>query len=253
MFRLVTEKTENWVRFLSAIRKITDEACFHIASDRIWLRGMDAAHVSLIDFAVPKGDFADYQAGEEESVVCILLDKLLPFLKKTKRGDRMEMIYDEKVGKFKVRVLGEYVREFITPLLDTKDRSPLKVPKVDYTGQIKMTTAALSDALKDIQLISEKVKISTTKETLTLMGETYEGIETTATLHHTDIAILEADIKEEATATYNVELMTSVLNEIEKISAIVDFGYGTDLPLRMVFEFPEEQTFDFYLAPRIED
>lgn len=253
MFRLVTEKTESWVRFLSAIQNVTDEACFHVDSERIWLRGMDAAHVSLIDFAVSKEDFEEYEAGEEEVVVCILLDKLLPFLKKTKKGDRVEMTYDEKAGKLKVKVLGEYVREFITPLLDTRDRSPLKLPKVDYTNSVKLTTGALSDALKDIQIISEKVKISTTKEILTFKGETYEGIETTATLHHTDISILEADIKQEATSTYNVELMTSILKELEKISAVVNFSYGTDLPLKMAFEFPENQTFDFYLAPRIED
>ena len=64
--------------------------------------------------------------------------------------------------------------------------------------------------------------------------------------------VLDAKLKDGASATYNVELMSSVVAELERISSIVNLDYGTDLPLKLTFEFPEEQRFNFYLAPRIE-
>ena len=253
MFRLVTDRIGEWVSFLSAISKITDEACFHVSKEKIWFRGMDAAHVSLIDFSIPREGFLEYEAGDEETVVCFLIDKLLRFIQRGKKTDKMELIFDEKVGRLKVRILGAHVKEFLTPLLDTMDRSPLKVPKVDYSSEIKMTTSALKTALADIKLVSEKVKVEATRDKIQFKGETYEGIETITTFSFTDVDILDTNIKSEASATYNVDMMASIVNELEKISGVTTLSFGTDLPLKLSFEFPEGQHFDFYLAPRIEE
>ncbi|NIM46370.1 MAG: hypothetical protein GTO54_12255 [Nitrososphaeria archaeon] len=252
MFKVATEKINEWISFLSAISKITDEACFHVQDEKIWFRGMDPAHVSMIDFEVSKENFTEYEAGEE-TTTCILLEKLLAFVKKAKRGDKLEMLYKEKEGRLTVRVIGNYVKEFIVPLLDTVDRAPLKLPKVDFTSNIKMTTPAVKEALNDVKLVSEKVKIITSEDNLQLRGESEEGIEAAVTFSFSDIDILETELKEMSVATYNVELMSNVVRELERVSGVVTFSYGTDLPLKLGFEFPGQQKLDFYLAPRIED
>lgn len=252
MIKFTTEKTRDWVSYLSAISKITDEVCFHIDTDKLWFRGMDPAHISMIDFEIPKDDFSSYEPAKEEAVVCVLLDRLLPFVKKSRKDEKMEVLMDPKAGKFRIKITGNYRREFLTPVLDTTEKSPLKLPKVEYMTNIKMTTSALKEALRDIKLISEKVKITSSEDKLELRGETEEGIETAVTFLATDVDVLDAKLKDGASATYNVELMSSVVAELERISSIVNLDYGTDLPLKLAFEFPEEQRFNFYLAPRIE-
>jgi proliferating cell nuclear antigen len=214
---------------------------------------MDAAHVSLIDFSMPKESFLEYEAGEEETIVCLLLDKLLRFIQRGKKTDKMEWIFDEKIGKLKVRIIGDHTKEFLTPLIDVADRSPLKIPKVDYSSDIKMTTSALKTALADIKLVSEKVKVEALKDRVQFKGETYEGIETVTTFSFTDVDVLEPNIRSEASATYNVDMMANIVNELERVSGVSTLSFGPDLPLKLCFEFPEGQHFDFYLAPRIEE
>ncbi|MFQ5710192.1 MAG: hypothetical protein ACE5GD_00280 [Candidatus Geothermarchaeales archaeon] len=252
MFKIATDKIAEWISFFSAISKITDEVCLHVLEDRLWFRGMDPAHVSMIDFEVSKENFTEYES-EGETVACILLEKPLSFIKKAKKGDKMEMVYEEKEGKLRVRVIGNYVKEFLVPLLDTVDRAPLKLPKVEFTSRIKMTTSAVKEALDDVKLVSEKVRVATSEDSLQLRGESDEGVEAAVTFSFHDIDILETELKEKSVATYNVELMSSIVKELEKVAGVVTFSYGTDLPLKLSFEFPERQKFDFYLAPRIED
>ena len=60
-------------------------------------------------------------------------------------------------------------------------------------------------------------------------------------------------MKSDASATYNVEMMANVVNELEKVSSVSTLSFGPDLPLKLGFEFPEGEVFDFYLAPRIEE
>ena len=47
--------------------------------------------------------------------------------------------------------------------------------------------------------------------------------------------------------------MSNVVNEISKVSEILSVNFGTNLPVKIDFEFPEKQLFNFYLAPRVED
>ncbi len=48
-------------------------------------------------------------------------------------------------------------------------------------------------------------------------------------------------------------MMSKVVNEISKVSEILSVNFGTNLPVKIDFEFPEKQLFNFYLAPRVED
>ena len=253
MFKLVTEKIDFILSILSAISKINEQVTFNINQETVSYRGMDTAHISLIDFEMKKDDFVDYHVEGDNVKVCFLLDKALRFIKKAKKGQKIELILERNVEKIKFKIISGHAREFVTPLMDDATENTLKLPKVEYKCSIRMTTESFKEALEDIKLVSDKVKLISLKEKLILKGETYEGVETSTTFSKDDVDILEINVEDEAAAVYNVEMMSNVVNEISKVSEILSVNFGTNLPVKIDFEFPEKQLFNFYLAPRVED
>ena len=241
--------------FIQAVSKITDEIKLRIDPEKIWFRGMDSAHVSMIDFEIPKSYFSDYEV-ENEEIINILLEKVTKFLKGVKKNETIELTLDKEGGKLVVRIISGYTREFAVPLLDVGETSPLGLPKVEFPVMYRISASALQEALKNVKQISDKVKLIATMDELKIKGESDEGYETAISLKYGGVEVIEREIKDEsklpATSTYNIDIMSGVVKELYRISDSVALSFGTDLPLKLSFDIPGELKFDFYLAPRIE-
>ncbi|RLG61190.1 hypothetical protein DRN86_00540 [Candidatus Geothermarchaeota archaeon] len=250
-FLIATENPNQLIRFILAVSKITDEIRLQISPEKVWFRGMDSAHVSMIDFEISKKLFSEYQVDKEQTV-SVLLEKVIKFLKGVKKNEKLELAMDETTGRLKIRAIGRYSREFITPLLDVGETRTLGTPKVEFPVKIKMACSVLEHALDNIKQISDKVKFEALLNELKIKGESDEGYETVISVDYDSPEVYEKEIKKESMATYNVEIMTGVVKELSKISELVSLNFGTDLPLKLAFEMLEGMKFDFYLAPRIE-
>ena len=200
--------------FIQAVSKITDEIKLRIDPEKIWFRGMDSAHVSMIDFEIPKSYFSDYEV-ENEEIVNILLEKVTKFLKGVKKNETIELTLDKESGKLTVRIISGYIREFAVPLLDVGETSPLGLPKVEFPVMYRISASALQEALKNVKQISDKVKLIATMDELKIKGESDEGYETAISLKYGGVEVIEREIKDEsklpATSTYNIDIMSGVV------------------------------------------
>ena len=92
-----------------------------------------------------------------------------------------------------------------------------------------------------------------TKETFEVKGESDEGYEASTKIERSyliDFNVKEID-KLPISATYNIEMLYSVLKELSKVFVTVNLEFGTDLPVKITGEFVEGR-FTLWLAPRIE-
>ena len=255
MFLIIAEESAELVSFIQAVSKITDEMRLRISPEKVWFRGMDSAHVSMIDFELPKSYFVEYSV-EKEEIINVVVEKLIKFLKGVKKDEKLGITFDRERGKLIVKAIGNYVREFATPLLDVGETTSLGLPKVDFPVTFKITCSVLQDALKDIRQITDKVRFYATEEELQIKGESDEGYETAISLKYESRDVIDREIRDKerlpASATYNVEIINGVVKEISRVSELVSLSFGTDLPLKLKFDFSNNIKFDFYLAPRIE-
>jgi len=234
---------------ITAISTLVDEATFDLSPEGIKLRAMDPSRVAMIDFEWPKTVFDEYLCSEAAKM-CINVSELLKLLRRTGRNESVELSLDEKTGRLKIAIKGDYVRTFNMPTLEAMEEE-VPTPKVAFNVKAEVTTLGLSQAIEDALLVSDHVRIEADNETMTmnaagdLMGATIE-------LKKGGAALLSLEAKEPSKATFSLSYLSEIIKAAAATSEIVTIEFSTDMPIRLDFKQQKEGKLTFYLAPRIE-
>ena len=255
MVLLATESPSELVTFLTAISKITDEIVLRVKEGGLAFRGMDTAHISMIDMLLPRSYFSVYELDEGEEVLSVMADKVVKFLKSVKKNERLEISKDKERGRMVMKAVSGYIREFAVPLLSLEESPELGLPKVELPVTYKITCSILVEALKNIKQVSDRVKLLATQDELQIRGESDEGYETAVSLKYGSVEVIDREVRDEsklpASSTYNIDLLEGVSKELKKVADVVSVSFGSALPLKLSFEISGDLKFDFYLAPRV--
>ncbi len=256
MFKAVLDKEriKRWIRYVTAIERLTDEACFWISSEAFHFRDMDAARISMIDFRLEPQYFLEYvYDGDTEISICMQSDKLLDFSKLLKTADELELALDENMTHFILRTKSPYHKYFAIPIIVERDKAKPGVPELEYKARVKIVSAALRDALKEAKTISDRITFIAEENSISFIAKNDEGFQVSQKLVYPDnLEILEIDIKEKSVAVYMVKPLLDVVKELVNVSRVAEINFGTSLPLDLNFEMIEGEHFEYFLAPRTE-
>jgi len=234
---------------VTAISTLVDEATFNIAPEGIKLRAMDPSRVAMIDFEWPKTVFDEYTS-DAPTKMCINVGEMLKLLRRTGKDESIELALDEKTNRLNVGIKGKYERTFNMPTLEATEEE-VPTPKITFNVRAKVTTEGLHQAIEDVLLVSDHVKIEVDTEKLTmraagdLMGATIE-------LKKGSDALLDLEAKEPSKATFSLSYLSEIIKTAAGASDIATLEFSSDMPVRIDFQQPKEGKLTFYLAPRIE-
>jgi len=234
---------------VTAISTLVDEATFNIAPEGIKLRAMDPSRVAMIDFEWPKTVFDEYTC-DSPTKMCINIGEMLKLLRRTGKDESVELALDEKTNRLNVGIRGKYERTFNMPTLEAAEEE-VPTPKITFNIRAKVTTEGLHQAIEDVLLVSDHVKIEVDSEKLTmraagdLMGATIE-------LKKGSDALLDLEAKEPSKATFSLSYLSEIIKTAAGASDIATLEFSSDMPMRIDFQQPKEGKLTFYLAPRIE-
>jgi len=234
---------------VTAISTLVDEATFNIAPEGIKLRAMDPSRVAMIDFEWPKTVFDEYTC-DAPTKMCINVGEMLKLLRRTGKDESIELALDEKTNRLNVGIKGKYERTFNMPTLEATEEE-VPTPKITFNVRAKVTTEGLHQAIEDVLLVSDHVKIEVDTEKLTmraagdLMGATIE-------LKKGSDALLDLEAKEPSKATFSLSYLSEIIKTAAGASDIATLEFSSDMPVRIDFQQPKEGKLTFYLAPRIE-
>lgn len=234
---------------ITAISTLVDEATFNLSPDGLKLRAMDPSRVAMIDFEWPKTVFDEYTC-DQPTKLCINVGEMLKLLRRTGKDESIELALDEKTNRLNVGIKGKYDRTFNMPTLEAAEEE-VPTPKITFNVRAKVTTEGLHQAIEDVLLVSDHVKIEVDPEKLTmraagdLMGATIE-------LKKGSDALLDLEAKEPSKATFSLSYLSEIIKTAAGASDIATLEFSSDMPIRIDFQQPKEGKLTFYLAPRIE-
>ena len=234
---------------ITAISTLVDEATFNITPEGLKLRAMDPSRVAMIDFEWPKTVFDEYTC-DQPTKLCINVGEMLKLLRRTGKDESIELALDEKTNRLNVGIKGKYDRTFNMPTLEATEEE-VPTPKITFNVRAKVTTEGLHQAIEDVLLVSDHVKIEVDPEKLTmraagdLMGATIE-------LKKGSDALLDLEAKEQSKATFSLSYLSEIIKTAAGASDIATLEFSSDMPIRIDFQQPKEGKLTFYLAPRIE-
>lgn len=257
MFHAVMEKDKikRWIKFVTTINKLTEEACFWISGEGITFRDMDPARISMINFSLSREYFMEYEyEGEEQIPICVQSKKLLEFSKLLKNSDELEIGLEDGGGHLLLGTKTPYEKYLMLPMVIDRDRTLPGIPDLNYTAKIKIVSSSLKDALNEAKAISDRITFIAEGNSITFLSRNDEGFQVRNKLTYPDnLEILEISIDEKSVAVYMVKPLLDVVKEISSISRIIEMKFGNTLPLDVNFELMEGEKYEYFLAPRTEE
>ncbi|MBS7633132.1 proliferating cell nuclear antigen (pcna) [Candidatus Bathyarchaeota archaeon] len=249
MFKLKVSDAKLLRDMITSISILVDEATFKLDSEGMKLRAMDPSRVAMVDFEWPKTIFEEYQC-TEPAKMCINITELLKLLKRAGKDEIVELSLDDKTGKLQVKITGKYTRNFTMPTLEASEEE-VPTPKLAFNVKAKVTTAGLSQAIEDAQLVSDHVRIEADNEKLAFNASgDLMGAE--ISIQKGSDTILDLEVKEPAKATFSLSYLTEIIKAATATSDIATLEFSSDMPVKLDFQQAKEGKLTFYLAPRIE-
>jgi len=233
----------------AAISALVDEATFYIGPEGIRLRAMDPSRVAMVDFVMQKTAFDEYDASENMKM-CVNMGELLKLLKRGGKEESVELTFDEKTGPLKVIVRGRYTRSFNMPTLEAAEEE-VPTPNITFNARVALTTEGLRQALDDVALVSDHVRIETDGEKL-MMNAKGDLMSANIEMQKGSESLLSLDVKDPSKSTFSLSYLTAVVKAAEATSDVVTIEFSTDMPIRLDFKQHYDGKLVYYLAPRIE-
>ena len=238
---------------LQATKAQKDEATFIAKNDGTHYRTMDYSHISLLDILIPKEAFQYYSCEGEPSdtVFTVKPEELLKVLKRIDKEETVEIMV-ENDGDITIKSLS--VRKPLT--YNTKSLSneynELPLPNVTYAVKVNIQHNALKEALEDLYLLTDTVRIITDREKVRFNAVNDRDTMTIEYEHNRQaVMIYMLDGKAECKCVYSIPTLLSMLKAVETKHIIMQ--YNERMPLRLQFLLPFKCEMHYYLAPRIED
>jgi len=246
-------KNKELMTILQATKVQKDEAIFIAKNDGFYYRAMDRSHISLLDITMPKEAFQYYNdhEGEPDNIAfTVRPDELLKVLKRIDKDESVEITVDGE----DITIRSISVRKPLT--YKTKSLSneyeEVKLPNITYAVKVNIQHNALKEALEDLSLLTNDVRIITNKEKVKFVAVNGRDIMTIEYEHNRQaVMIYMLDGKSECRSLYPIRELLNILKAVE--TKYVVLQYNERLPLRMQFLLPFKCEMHYYLAPRIED
>ena len=237
-----------WKAVLNAIGDIAEEAMFIVNDDGITFRGMDAAHVALLDVTFPKSSF--HLIETKTSFFGLKVDDLKKIFNTCGNSDVVELDI-EKEGLMRIKITGSLNMEFTLRLID-KTTTNAPIPKVNYKTKVALDSTVLSKILTNLQPISEYVSIDCNYDKIQFSGKGDVG-DARIDIHKGNPELKNLETVETSSAVYSLDYMARIIRSIGKATNNVSLEYSTQNPIHMLFEMPSMVKVDYYLAPRVEN
>jgi proliferating cell nuclear antigen len=246
-------KNKELMTVLQATKVPRYEASFIAKDNGIYYRMIDYSHISLLDIVIPKEAYQYYSCeGESNNIVfTVKPDELLKVLKRIDKDETVEITVDGE----DITIRSISVRKPLT--YKTKSLSneyeKTKLPNITYAVKVNIQHNALKEALEDLYLLTDTVRIITDREKVRFNAVNEKDEEMTIEYEHNRQAVMiyMLDGKAECKCVYSIPALLSMLKAVE--TKYVALQYNERMPLRLQFLLPFKCEMHYYLAPRVED
>jgi len=229
---------------VKAINEIVEDATFSIDQDGLYFRGMDASHVALIDLISPNQDWEKWEI-KNNGNFALRLDQFCKVLNSLKKKESLSLSTEGgSILHIKTPSMQMNVRTIETSSIDC----PL--PKISYNSLFSISGNELSRIIKQVQSVSEYIKIVTLDRLVEFSGRGDNG-DVKINLEKGDPYLIEIDNRESSEAVYSLEYLQAFIKHTK--SHVFTIEYSKKMPMRIETKLDHNTRVHFYLAPRVEN
>jgi proliferating cell nuclear antigen len=253
-FTLKLENSRILKGIVETLSSIIDETEFRVTPKEFTITAMDPSRICLLKLSIKKDNFDEYKC-DKESKVGLNLDDLDKILKRSAANDSVQIDYNEKEEKIKIKMQREgmsRVRTFSLALLDIDiEEIPMdNLLKIEYPTRWVIDPEFLVEAIKDAEIYSEILNLKAIEGQGLNFSSTGQIGEMEYQLSEEDL--IDTEISETSSGAYSLTFLKAIL-KIASITEKLEISLKTDHPLKMIFNLLEGGELSYFLAPRVEE
>jgi len=227
------------------LSKIVDEVNIEVKEDAIVIRATDPAQIAYIEVEIPSHAFTQFNV-EEPGDYGLVVSTINKVLKSAKRGFRLDTSVEGDEVYF--TIIGAIKKTFIFRAIAVP-KPELNVESLAFTAKSTFLVEAMKNALKDIELVSDKVIIEQdNSEVLRLKGA--GETKYTLSISRSSGAVIDMSGEGKVVSSYNVDYLVNIL-PLLKVSDTMTLEFIDNGPLKATIDIPTGGRVIFLLAPYV--
>jgi len=253
-FTLKLENSRLLKVIVETLSSIIDETEFLVNPKEFTISAMDPSRICLLKLSIKKENFDGYEC-KKETKVGLNLDDLDKILKRCANTDTIEIVFNEKDQKIKIKMQREgtsRTRTFSLALLDIdiEDIPMENLLKIEYPTSWVIDTDYLIEAIKDAEIYSEILNMKAEENQGLVFSSSGQIGEMEYELSSDEL--IESNITETSNGAYSLTFLKAIL-KISSITEKLEISLKSDHPLKMNFNLLEGGELSYFLAPRVEE
>jgi len=245
--KFVFGDAREWRYIVESLATLIDEANFIFTPEGLRLRALDPSRIAMVNLELPSIAFEEYSC-DQETKAGISFEDLTKVLKRGRADEKVE--FSVEGGRLRVKIIGKASRTFSLPLIDVAGEE-LPLPKISFTVTAKLLSDTLKDAIGDVELVSDSVRMEAVEECLKVKASSDKG-EVEVSFDKESGALIEYDVAEPSSASYSVSYLSDMIKKAKALADIATLQFSTNKPLSLTFELTGGGKLSYFLAPRIE-
>jgi len=255
IYKIVEIQTvqSNAIRILcEALKDILTDVNLQITQEGLKIISMDGSKVAVINLKLHATKFEIYKC-EKNINAGINMSSLHKIIKSIKNNDTIEFyINNNEPSKLFIQVINKEKKTTILTalkLLDI-DEDILEIPNIEFDSVITMPSNDFQSYIRELSIITNKVKITTINSNFTLEGEG-DFAETKITVGDSDtINILKEcdDNIDRAYGIFNIKYLL-LFTKSTNLCTTVEIYLKNNYPLILIYNVANLGTLQYCLAP----
>ncbi|MFX0186520.1 MAG: proliferating cell nuclear antigen (pcna) [Candidatus Hodarchaeota archaeon] len=253
-FTLKLENSRILKGIVETLASIIDETEFRVTPKEFTISAMDPSRICLLKLSIKKGDFDEYKCSKD-SKVGLNLDDLDKILKRSAANDSVEIDFNDKDQKIRIKMQREGTTRIRTFSLAQLDIDMEEIPmdnllNIEYPSKWVIDPDFLVEAIKDAEIYSEILNMKSIEDQGLIFSSSGQIGEMNYELELDEL--IESDINGTSNGAYSLTFLKAIL-KIASITEKLEISLKTDHPLKMIFNLLEGGELFYFLAPRVEE
>lgn len=232
-----------------SIHKLVDEVVFQFEPDMLLVRLMDPSRVAMVDYAINKQYFQEWEVKKPGYAVFNIEEVLKVVFAKIKKETVVKFTVDPVTDKliFTLKDSRTRTREFF--LLDTNEvpEAPPK-PQITFNTLFKVVAKQWQEDIKDMHQVTDHVQIHVAPEGIKVKAEG-DVVKAENKYELGSDMLLNVEAREYSCATFSLSYFEDFVDP--KLCDVATLELSTNMPIRVTMHTKFGDLY-YYLAPRIE-
>jgi len=235
---------KDFTNILKTLSEIVDEVLLKVSEKGVNVKALDPSRVAMISVTLPAESFQDFKV-EKELSIGLAVGNLAKILKQLKKGDKITMCANEE--NVEILVEGTSVRRYKFRNIEVVEE---EIPELSpqYDVEASVLSSPFRTALSELASITNTIGFTATQDALTLLD--FDTKRSTYKLTTASGNVISLNVKKENVLTpYDSEYLARI-EDILRLSNILDVKFGSEAPLYLAAEFSGGKA-EYYLAAKI--